>query len=71
MPHGVSCAVDACTYWEKNNKCSADFIHIQTDYAALIRQDSEFATELGEAVSKVRHSIDTCCQTYKPKAKKK
>lgn len=71
MPNGVSCAVDTCTYWEKNNKCTASSIHIQTDYAALIRENSEFAAELGDAELPVRHSIDTCCQTYKPKAKKK
>lgn len=69
MPSGVACAVNSCTYWEENNKCSADFIHIQTDYAALIRKDkdSEFSAEVGEIVPEVRHSIDTCCQTYKPK----
>lgn len=72
MPHGVSCAVNSCTFWEEDNKCNADAIHIQTDYAALLRQarkhqDSEFAAEFEALASDVRHSIDTCCQTYKPK----
>ena len=75
MRNGVSCAVISCTFWDDGDKCNADAIHIQTDYAALLRQarkqqDSEFAAELEAVASTVRHSIDTCCQTYKPKGEK-
>jgi len=68
MPKGVSCAVDTCTFWEENNKCNAKAIEIQTDYAAILRSmKQEFASELDQIAPEVRHSIDTCCQTYKPK----
>ena len=67
MPNGVSCAVNSCTFWDEGNRCNADSIQIQTDYAALIRQNSEFASELGYEIPEVRHSIDTCCQTYRVK----
>ena len=70
MPNGVSCSVSSCTFWENNNRCTADFIHIKTD-EEVESFNEEFSSELTEAnnvmTEKARDSVETCCQTFRPK----
>ncbi|MGE7634977.1 DUF1540 domain-containing protein [Bacillus paramycoides] len=70
MPE-VRCSVSNCSFWGQGNFCQASAIVVQPDaqQADQIENDSyTSATLTNETLeSSVATSVETCCQTFKPK----
>ncbi|MFD2116099.1 DUF1540 domain-containing protein [Paenibacillus yanchengensis] len=71
MPHGVTCRVSNCNFWENGNKCNAKEIMIELDNNVSHNVHEEFAEdEFGKLNSMDDHasqSSATCCLTFQPK----
>ncbi|MGO0062258.1 DUF1540 domain-containing protein [Brevibacillus fluminis] len=67
----VKCSVANCTYWGEGNNCNADSIMVEVDAHANANYKTEFASESGNTNHQdaAKNSAQTCCQTFKPKAK--
>ncbi|KFM99253.1 DUF1540 domain-containing protein [Bacillus clarus] len=70
MPE-VRCSVSNCSFWGQGNFCQASAIVVQPDAqnADETATDSYTNTTLtGETLeSSVATSVETCCQTFKPR----
>ncbi|MCL5014907.1 MAG: DUF1540 domain-containing protein [Firmicutes bacterium] len=67
----VSCTVNNCFFWAKDNSCAADSILITSDKAALEHSDmavgqesrNSLVQEIGETPA--RFIAETACHTFK------
>ncbi|HJV45738.1 MAG TPA: DUF1540 domain-containing protein [Bacillota bacterium] len=62
----VKCSVSNCTYWGKENNCTASEIMVDVDqHASYV---AEMAAELGTDHHDIASTAAiTCCKTFKPK----
>lgn len=69
----VSCAVSNCVFHAKGNFCGAEKIAIDMDKRIDNKHDAEFASDFELSMSKeaASQSSDTCCKTFRSKAKEK
>ncbi|HHW14945.1 MAG TPA: DUF1540 domain-containing protein [Firmicutes bacterium] len=56
----VRCSVNDCTFWERNNQCSAEEVEVRNDAEVPNMEIGEIAGE-----QRGRTSAKTCCKTYK------
>jgi hypothetical protein len=60
----IKCSVNSCKYNEAGEVCEADEIKVRNNFGA--KDDMEIGS-LEE--TKARTSMETCCETFAPKAK--
>ncbi|MBE7104733.1 DUF1540 domain-containing protein [Bacillus cereus] len=70
MPE-VRCSVSNCSFWGQGNFCQASAIVVQPDAQEAAQTENNSytsATLTNETLdSSVTTSVETCCQTFKPK----
>lgn len=66
----VICTVANCFFHKEENLCGAPSIEVNVDERSYTTE--EFSQELGAQNRKgfATTSVNTCCQTFKPKEKK-
>lgn len=68
----VRCKVDSCVFWGRGDRCTADAIWVNHDFAReedddlLFMEDFEFAEDLVGSKESVTSS-QTCCETMRPR----
>ncbi|MCI0767336.1 DUF1540 domain-containing protein [Bacillus sp. TL12] len=70
MPE-VRCSVSNCSFWGQGNFCQATSIFVQPDDQNTNQSDTDSYTNsalTGETLeSSATTSVETCCQTFRPK----
>lgn len=70
MPE-VRCSVSNCAFWGQGNFCQANSIIVQPDAQdSMQTEDASYTSTVlnGQMMeSSVSTSVETCCQTFKPK----
>lgn len=73
----VKCSVETCEYWGEGQVCLADAIKVNNDTmeemedGTLYAYDAEFASEYIEGAMLAESSHQTCCETMRPRKRRK
>lgn len=69
MPE-VRCSVSNCSFWGQGNFCQANSIFVQPDDQNTNQSNESYTNSAltGETLeSSASTSVETCCQTFRPK----